>query len=115
MARSLTTWGGTLTYSTDICRAPAPSATRIVLVGFGWGQLRLIRQLSNALKAARPEADIVWAFLKTETVFSVRETEPQQSAAFVPYDFLIPALNWLHRVDPDVVVFIERAGHPNLV
>jgi 3-deoxy-D-manno-octulosonic-acid transferase len=90
-------------------------AIRVAFVALGWGQMRLMKQLSSALCEARPHAHVTWTFFKSATVRSLPETMPQQPATFLPFDFLIPVLNWLRHIDPDVVVFVERVGHPNLV
>jgi 3-deoxy-D-manno-octulosonic-acid transferase len=91
------------------------ASVHVVLFGTGWGYVRQIAQLSSALKAARPDITITWAFGNPGAVQGVQDTYPDQRVTFIPFDFAPATMNWLRNVSPDVIVLVEKLWYPNLV
>jgi len=93
----------------------APSTPRVVLIGTGWGEMRLIELLDVALKTQNPEIQIIWVLRDREAIETVQRENPDQAITWLPFDFAIPVWFWLHKIRPDVVVFTEKFWFPNLV
>src|SRR5262245_59463849 len=101
-------------------RRPASSddgaaAARVVFVGRGFGEMRMIERYTDALKAARPGVAVTWCFQTPEPAAQAAALRPDQPIVAVPFDFAVPIHNWLRNVDPDVVVFVEQFHYPMLV
>ncbi len=90
-------------------------AQHIVIMATGWGEMRLAALLDEALKRERPGVRTTWVLRDGEAAAAARQQYPEQSISFLPFDFLIPVLIWLRRVQPDRVIFIEKFWFPNLV
>lgn len=86
----------------------------IVFVGVGFGEMGLMNQLTNALKQTYPQARVTWAVAGHNRPVA-RQTYPDQDVTVIPFDFVVPVLRWLRRLEPDVVVMVERFWHPTLV
>jgi 3-deoxy-D-manno-octulosonic-acid transferase len=94
---------------------PASSAPRIVLVGTGWGEMRLLELLDGALKVSQPNLQMMWVLRDRDAITQVQKEHPAQSVTWLPFDFCLPVWIWLWKVRPDVVVFTEKFWFPNLV
>lgn len=89
-------------------------AVRVVLLGTGLGEMRIVEQLCEALKQTHPDADFIWATRDLEAAQAARASHPQQAISFLPFDAMGPTLNFLRHNRPDVVVFVEKFWFPNL-
>lgn len=95
--------------------ASLSTSPRIVLIGTGWGEMRLVELLDGALKTHTPGTETIWVLRDREAIAAVKREHPGQAVTFLPFDFLVPVLLWLRRVKPDVVVFTEKFWFPTLV
>jgi 3-deoxy-D-manno-octulosonic-acid transferase len=98
-------------------RRPARTARgpHVAFVGKSYGELRIVERLDEALKARRPDVTTTWCGQMPEFFAEVAQRHPGQAAAPIPFDLAPAVANWLARVRPDVVVFVERWTHPLLV
>lgn len=90
-------------------------SVHVVIMATGWGEMRLAALLDEALKREQPNVRTTWVLRDGEAAAAAQQQYPQQSITFLPFDFLIPVLMWLRRVQPDCVVFLEKFWFPNLV
>lgn len=90
-------------------------ATRVVMAGMGWGEMRVTELLTTQLKEKRPDLEVVWSFCDFSAIDAARKEFPEQAITFMPFDFLLPVLTWLRKLSPDVVVSIEKVLVPNLI
>ena len=90
-------------------------ARHVVIMATGWGEMRLAALLDEALKREQPHVRTTWVLRDGEAAAAAQQQYPEQSITFLPFDFLIPVLIWLWRVQPDCVVFLEKFWFPNLV
>lgn len=86
----------------------------VVFVGTGFGETRIVEQLSQALCKAHPHVRTTWALRDGEAVRAARERHPDQAVTWMPFDFALPVWSWLRRLSPDVVVFVEKFWFHNL-
>lgn len=91
------------------------STPRVVLVGTGWGEMRLIELLDGVLKKQKPGIKTVWVLRDREAIETVSRENPTQAVTWLPFDFFIPVWFCLYKIRPDVVVFTEKFWFPNLV
>jgi 3-deoxy-D-manno-octulosonic-acid transferase len=87
----------------------------VVFVAASYGEVLLVKRLAEALLHVRPNLRITWAIRDPQTLSEVKSKLPDQSVAIQPFDSAIPVANWLGKVDPDVLVMIERYNFPDLV
>ena len=87
----------------------------VVFVAASYGEVLLVERLSKALLASAPGLSITWAIRDPETLDEIKVKKPNQSVAIQPFDSFYPVVKWLNKVDPDVVVLMERYNFPNLV
>jgi 3-deoxy-D-manno-octulosonic-acid transferase len=87
----------------------------VVLIGTGFGEMRIVEQLAATLTQIRPGVRTTWVLRDREAVLAVQKAHPHQSVSFLPFDFIVPVLTWLRRLSPDVIVLVEKFWFPNLV
>lgn len=91
------------------------STPRVVLVGTGWGEMRLLELLNGALKTSQPELKTTWVLRDRDAILEVQKQHPEQAVTWLPFDLCVPVWVWLWKLQPDVVVFTEKFWFPNLV
>lgn len=91
-----------------------PEAIHVAFVSTGFGEKHTTEQLTAALKELRPNVRTTWAVKADLTVENIRETAPAQAVTYMPFDFLPSVLWWLKRVEPDVVVSVEKLWTANI-
>lgn len=87
----------------------------VVFVAASYGEVLLVKRLAEALLHVRPNLRITWAIRDPLTLSEVKSKLREQSVAIQPFDSCIPVARWLKKVDPDVIVMIERYNFPDLV
>ncbi len=87
----------------------------VVFVAASYGEMLLVKRLAEALLHVRPNTRITWAIRDPQTLTEVQAKLRDQSVAIQPFDSCIPVTRWLAKVDPDVLVMIERYNFPDLV
>jgi len=87
----------------------------VVFVAASYGEMLLVKRLAEALLHVRPNTRITWAIRDPQTLTEVKAKLRDQSVAIQPFDSCIPVTKWLAKVDPDVLVMIERYNFPDLV
>jgi 3-deoxy-D-manno-octulosonic-acid transferase len=91
------------------------SSPHVVIMATSWGEMRLAALLDEAIKREQPNVRTTWVLRDGEAAAAAQAQYPEQSITFLPFDFIIPVLIWLRRVQPDCVVFLEKFWFPNLV
>ena len=89
-------------------------APHVVFLGTGFGEMRIVEQLSEALSRTHPHLQTTWATRDREAAQNAARNHPDQRISFMPFDFVWPTLNFLRHNRPDVVVFVEKFWFPNL-
>ncbi len=87
----------------------------VVFVAASYGEVLLVKRLAEAITHVRPNVRITWAIRDPLTLSEVKAKHRDQSVAIQPFDSCIPVAKWLAKVDPDVLVMIERYNFPDLV
>ncbi len=90
-------------------------ALHVVFVSTGFGEKHTTEQLTAALREARPDVRTTWATKADATVDNIRETNPMQAVTYMPFDFMPSVAWWLKKLDPDVVVSVEKLWVPNIL
>lgn len=91
-----------------------PKAVHVVFVSTGFGEKHTTEQLTAALKEIRPNVRTTWAVKADLTVENIRENHPDQAVTYMPFDFLPSVMWWLKRLEPDVVVSVEKLWTANI-
>lgn len=91
------------------------TGSHVVFVAASYGEVLLVERLSKALLASVPTLSITWAIRDPETLEEIKVKKPAQSVAIQPFDSFYPVVKWLNKVDPDVVILMERYNFPDLV
>jgi 3-deoxy-D-manno-octulosonic-acid transferase len=76
--------------------------------------MRVTEQIDQALKKLIPNLRTTWAVRRRETIAAIENEHPDQAIAFMPFDFIVPARNFVNRMQPDVVVMVEKLWVPNI-
>gem|GEM_PF-1275042 len=92
-----------------------PNALHVVFVSTGFGEKHTTEQLTAALKEVRPNVRTTWAVKADATVENIRQTSPDQSVTYMPFDFMPSVALWLKKLRPDVVVSVEKLWVPNII
>ena len=87
----------------------------LVFVAASYGEVLLVKRLAEPLFLARPNLRVTWAIRDPQTLSEVKSKLRDQSVAIQPFDSALPVVNWLAKVDPDILVMIERYNFPDLV
>jgi 3-deoxy-D-manno-octulosonic-acid transferase len=87
----------------------------VVLAGENFGELNLIRPLTDALRKEMPQLRITWMLRDAETIKKARVEDPGQAVCLWPFDFILPVGRFLDQVQPDVLILTERFRYTNLV
>ena len=87
----------------------------VVFVAASYGEVLLVKRIAEAMLHIRPNIRITWAIRDPQTLAEVKAKLREQSVAIQPFDSAIPVASWLNKVDPDVLVMIERYNFPDLV
>lgn len=87
----------------------------VVFVAASYGEVVLVKRLTVSLRKHMPHLRITWAIRDPASYDEVAAKQPDQSLVIQPFDSAIPVARWLRRVDPDVVVMMERYNFPDLV
>lgn len=93
--------------------APA-RAPHVVFVGKSFGELRQIERLDAALRARHPRIVTTWCGQMAEFLDHVARRFPAQRMAAAPFDGVATVFPFVARLDPDLVVFVERVLSPLL-
>ncbi len=96
-------------------RPDRPGGPHVVLVGKGFGELRLVELLDTELRLRRPDVRTTWCGQVREFFDAVARSNPRQPTTSTPFDFAAAVTRWLANVRPDVVVFVENFWRPMLV
>jgi 3-deoxy-D-manno-octulosonic-acid transferase len=104
-------WNASQLHVKDV---PTQKPLRVVLLGTGLGEMQIVEKLSASLSRTHPNVEITWATRDYEAALAAREAHPQQPISFLPFDFIVPTLQFLRHNRPDVVVFVEKFWFPNL-
>ena len=89
-------------------RAPQPkSGPRVVWIALGWGEVATVEPLVEALRAARPDAQIIFTVKKREAIPLASQLADEEVLP-LPFDRPLPVARWHARARPDVVIFYER-------
>jgi len=93
---------------------PDSKAIHVVFVATGFGEKYTSEQLTAALREVRPDVRVTWAVKDDVAVRDVLKEYPAQPVTFMPYDFLPSVATWLGKLQPDVVVSVEKLWIPNI-
>lgn len=88
---------------------------RVAFAVASFGEILLVDPLTRQLRAEHPNVEVVWVVRDSHTLEELRQGRPDQATILWPFDALPPVNKFLHRVDPDLVVFAERYSFPNLL
>lgn len=91
------------------------NALHVVFMSIGLGEQHATEQLDAALKKVRPNLRTTWAAKAQDAVENIRSTHPHQAVTFIPFDFSPSVARWLCKLQPDVVVSVEKLWIPNIV
>ena len=83
------------------------SGPRVAIFTPGWGELETMKPLVQALRAARPDARLLFVTKHYETIAPASELSDEEVSP-VPFDNVLSVARWLTRMRPDVAVFYER-------
>lgn len=89
-------------------------AVHVVFVATGFGEKYTSEQLTAALQEVRPDVRVTWAVKDDVTVRVILKEYPSQAVTFMPYDFYPSVARWLEKLQPDVVVSVEKLWIPNI-
>ncbi len=104
----------------DIARWNAPlrwekNKPRIVFVALSWGEVGILNALSQRLEIRFPHCEIIWS-IRDKAARELAETRfPSQKMVAMPFDFTLPAQNWVQSIAPDVLIVVEKFWWPNLI
>lgn len=87
----------------------------IVFISNGFGEMKVIEQLSQQLLTKNPTLRTTWALRRGTTLEIIQQEHPEQDVTYTPFDFCIPVWNWYRNLSPDVVVIVEKLFLPNLI
>jgi 3-deoxy-D-manno-octulosonic-acid transferase len=87
----------------------------IVFVAASYGEVLLVKRLSEALLELRPNLRITWAIRDPKALAEFSSKHREQSITCQPFDSFYPVTKWLSRVNPDALIMMERYNFPNLV
>lgn len=88
---------------------------RVAFAVASFGEILLVDPLTRQLRAEHPNVEVIWVVRDSHTLEELRQGRPDQATILWPFDALPPVNKFLHRVDPDLLVFAERYSFPNLL
>ncbi len=87
--------------------ASEKSGPRVVFVTLGWGEVATMEPLAQALRAARPQARLLFTVKHREAIPLASQLADEEVLP-LPFDRPLAVARWHGRARPDVVVFYER-------
>ena len=85
----------------------AKSGPRVVFITLGWGEVATMEPLARALRAARPDARLIFTVKHREAI-PLASQLADETVLPLPFDRPLPVARWHARARPDVVIFYER-------
>ncbi len=85
----------------------AKSGPRVVFVTLGWGEVATMEPLAQALREARPDAQLIFT-VKHDEAIALASALADEEVLPLPFDRPLPVARWHARARPDLVVFYER-------
>ena len=87
--------------------ATRKTGPRVVFVTLGWGEVATMEPLAQALRAARPDATLIFTVKHREAIPLASQLADEEVLP-LPFDRPLAVARWHERARPDVVIFYER-------
>ncbi|PQV65382.1 3-deoxy-D-manno-octulosonic-acid transferase [Abditibacterium utsteinense] len=91
------------------------SKKRVVFVALSWGEVGILAALSQRVQSENNGIEIVWSIRDRAAQELAKKQFPAQKIVAMPFDFAVPARNWLQSVAPDILIIVEKFWWPNLI